>query len=728
MPSNLTILLAIALVAGLQAQPASLTTSPATGFGAAVMDAAGNPYFFQTGPVTPGAAQTANGGGTCLASNGFFGFPGPCPDAYVGKLDAAGKLVFGTYLGGPTADHATALAIDPAGNVFLTGTTEGQFPTTEGAALAASTSARSFAAKLSADGSRVLYATYLPETAAAATSIAIDAQGNAYIGGKSASGHGFIVKVSQDGKAIVYSVTLAGAQQDSVLALAADSAGNVYVAGQTTSADFPVTASAVQRQLKGAQDGFAAKLDSAGRVVFATYLGGSGNDTPAAVQIDSAGNVYVAGQTTSLDFPTTEGSFEPTAVVPLWNSTGPGGFATKIAANGSSLAWSSYVMAADHYPQQGVTHMAVTAAGDAYIAGLTGAGFPVTVTAPQICYDGAVWLGDPNPITRSEHNVFVAHLDAAGALRDATYAGRVANLVRGLSLASDGSVLLLSAASGASIKSQIRFAGGVPAQPAACLSANVLNSATLANSLYGSSAAPGIVPGEAITLTGIGLGPEVGVAGQPDAQGRAPRQIAGVQVLFDGQPVPLTYVQSRQINVMAPTELATGRDITITVVHDQATIGPIQASVSNYGYAGVFRLQPGASTQAAAVNQDGSINGPNHPAARGSVVSVWGTGFGLSEGACPTGGMNPAGAANLAEPLRVFIADATPAGTPITYTPPLYAGNAPGLPCGVVQINFLVPTYTNPGIYRFFPWSAVELPGGGQSVVPSTVGASIYVK
>jgi len=152
------------------------------------------------------------------------------------------------------------------------------------------------------------------------------------------------------------------------------------------------------------------------------------------------------------------------------------------------------------------------------------------------------------------------------------------------------------------------------------------------------------------------------------------------------------------------------------------------APVSSYGSPGVFRLQPGFSPQAAAVNQDGTLNGPSNPASRGSVVSVWGTGFGLIDPPCATGGLNPPGPVNLAAGLSVDIATGAPVGTPTPYAPALYAGSAPALPCGVVQINFQVPADVAPGVYQFFPLSLMELPGGSQSVASGTIGATISVK
>jgi uncharacterized protein (TIGR03437 family) len=701
-------LAALMLLAGqLGAQPASITSTAVPVFGPVVSDAAGSLYFFDHGPVTGGAAQTRNGGGTCPFSNGFFSFFGPCPDAYVGKLDRSGNQVFGTYLGGATADQTTAIAVDGAGNVFLTGSTGGSFPTTANSANAASQTAKAFAAKISADGSRVLYSTYLPDTAASASAIAVDAQGNAYIGGKTSAGHAFVVKVSADGSAFLYHVALGGTNQDAAAAVVVDAAGNAIVAGQTNSPDFPVTPGAFQSRLKGAQNLFVARLDSSGRVVFSTLLGGGGTDSLSVARIDAAGNVYLAGQTSSPDFPTTSGSFEPAPVVPLWNNASPAGFVAKLKADGTGLSWSTYVMSLDHAPQPGVTQLAVTGAGETYAAGLTGAGFPVTASAPQACFEGLV------------NNAFVAHFDSRGALADATYASRNVFAVLGLSSGGDGSVQAV-VTSDTNVEVLIRFGGAGWSAPA-CVSPAVLNSATM------SGGAP-VVPGELVTLTGFGIGPESGVVDTPDAQGRVPRELAGVQVLFDGQPAPVLYVQSRQINAQAPVELSGATQTNINVMYNQATFGPIAAVVAAYGSPGIFRWQPGVSGQAAALNEDGTVNSPSNPAARGSVVSIWGTGFGLTDPPCATGELNPPGAVNLSAGLSVLLAYGPVSGVPVKTTPAVYAGSAPALLCGVEQINMVVPDYALSGAYPFYPWSAMELPAGDESVVPGSVEAAIWVR
>jgi uncharacterized protein (TIGR03437 family) len=696
------------LAGSLWAQPGSTTSIPLPANGPAIFDAAGNLYSFGDGPVTPGAAQTQGGGGSCTESTGMIDIPVPCPDAYVAKVDASGNLVWGTYLGGPTADQATSLAVDGAGNAYITGSTGGAFPTTANAAITVSTTAMGFAAKISADGSRVLYSTYLPDTAAWPSAIAIDPRGNAYIAGLSRTGHAFVLKLGADGSAFLSNVSLAGSNNDHPTAILADAAGNIIVTGWTTSPDFPVSPGALQRALMGARNLFISKLDSSGRLVFSTYLGGSGADTPAALQTDSAGRIYVAGQTTSLDFPTTAGSFEPAPIVPLWNNAAPGGFVAAIAADASALAWSTYLPSLDtQTTTRGVVQLAVTAPGEAYVAGIAGASFPVTISAPQPCFDGA----------STGPNVFVAHLDTHGALLDATYTGQSSVSAYAVSLPGDGSALLASDSpyDNNPVRVQLRFGGPGWSAPA-CLSQSVLNSATLSQDYV-------LAPGELVTLTGFGIGPDTGVGYQPDAQGLIPSQLAGVQVLFDGQPAPVLYAQSRQVNALTPVELSGKTQTNITLVYNQATLGSIAAQVAPHAKPGIFRLQPGVSSLPVVENQDGTLNGASNPAPRGSIVAIWGTGFGLLDPSCPTGGLNPPGPVNLAAGLGVDIADNL--GPTV---PALYAGSAPTLPCGVVQVNLLVPTYVQPGLYQFFLQSLMALGNGAESFVTGPFGVAIFVK
>lgn len=233
----------------------------------------------------------------------------------------------------------------------------------------------------------------------------------------------------------------------------------------------------------------------------------------------------------------------------------------------------------------------------------------------------------------------------------------------------------------------------------------------------GANPSGGIAPGEFVTLTGFGIGP-VSAA------------LTGVEVLFDGRPAPLLYAQSQQINVQAPFEIAGQTSTTIAVHYNGATIGPVTVPVI-FGVPGLFRLQPGVSTIAAAINQDGTVNGPTNPAPRGSVVALFGTGFGATSPACASGGLNVPGPANLAAGFSVELIDQVGTGVGAHVNTAYYAGSAPGLLCGVDQINMTVPDYAGPGAFSFKPAVVLTIAQGGgvdRTSNQSTVGATIFVK
>jgi uncharacterized protein (TIGR03437 family) len=184
----------------------------------------------------------------------------------------------------------------------------------------------------------------------------------------------FAVILATPGWAAVrdYSVVLGDTGMTSVTAMAIDSQGNAYVGGSTGAADFPVTPGAFQTRLRGFEgfcdfltvgilgscgNAFVAKLDLNGKIVWATYLGGSQFETVAGIGFDSSGNVLVAGLTFSPDFPTTTTD----------GSGGPASFVVKLSPDGASLIY-SFLFSADT-----IAGLAVGPAGNAYVVGL---GFP----------------------------------------------------------------------------------------------------------------------------------------------------------------------------------------------------------------------------------------------------------------------------------------------------------------------------------------------------------------
>jgi hypothetical protein len=353
--------------------------------------------------------------------------------------------------------------------------------------------------------------------------------------------HACIVKLSADGSAVVYTKILAGSDQDSASSVAADAAGNAYVTGLTSSPDFPVTAGVVQAQLAGLRNAFVTKLDPVGNIAFSTYLGGSGKDSGAAVQVDGSGNVYVAGSTTSLNFPTTAGSVGPIALIPAWSTT-PQGFVAKVTPRGNALEYSTYFASP--------IMLALGSSGDLYIAGFDGPGdLPVTPSAPLPCVPGSYDSAGGN---------FVAHLDGNGTVLDATNVNFDTLLGFGVT---DSGVPVLASTEGVA---QITFGGpGWTAGP--CMTLSPLSAATLD--------ATWMVPGEFLTFIGVGIGPATGVSAGASAQG-TPTSLGGVQVLFDGTPAPVLYAQSGQVNVQAPFELSGQTSTTITLEYGGNWVSP----------------------------------------------------------------------------------------------------------------------------------------------------------
>ncbi len=287
---------------------------------AIALDSSGNVYV--TGetwatdfPNTAGGAQASNAG---------------APDAFVSKLsDDLKTIMQSTYLGGSNSDGAEAIALDSSGNVYVTGTTfSTNFPGTAGGAQSSFGGGQDdvFVARLSGDLKTLTQATYLGgSNNEDAFGIALDSSANVYIAGrtlstdlpKTAGGaqasfggliDAFVSKLTPDLKTLTQSTYLGGSGADQAFAVALDSSGNVHVAGQTSSTDFPNTAGGAQASNAGQGDAFVSNLSGdLTSITQSTYLGGSKSDQAVGIALDSSGNVYVAGETFSTDFPGTSG-------------------------------------------------------------------------------------------------------------------------------------------------------------------------------------------------------------------------------------------------------------------------------------------------------------------------------------------------------------------------------------------------------------------------------------
>jgi hypothetical protein len=334
-------------------------------------------------------------------------------DAFIAKFNSAGTQVSAVYLGGSNFDSATGIALDPAGNIYVTGVTDSSdFPVTSGAlATVAPGAGDAFVAKLSPSFA-LQYSTYLgggsPDSGAA---IAVDSTGAAYVTGQTAStsfpvtqgafqtsnqggaSDCFISKLNPAGSALVYSTYLGGNALDLCAGIALDASGNAYVAGSTNSDIFPVLAP-LQTNLLGTTNAFVAKLNPAGSaLMYSTYLGGSNIDNATAIAVDSTGEAYVTGDTASIDFPTTLGVVQ-NALKGQYNA-----FVAKLSVTGNGLVYSTLIGGSD---TDVGTSIAIDAAGRTVIGGYTSSfDFPTfnPIQAFQGVFDAFGAVLDPNGVS-----------------------------------------------------------------------------------------------------------------------------------------------------------------------------------------------------------------------------------------------------------------------------------------------------------------------------------------
>jgi uncharacterized protein (TIGR03437 family) len=234
--------------------------------------------------------------------------------------------------------------------------------------------------------------------------------------------------------ALSYSSYLGGAGDDASRAIATDSAGNVYIAGGTTSADLAVTAAALQPSFGGettsqySGDAFVAKFNSSGALIYLTFLGGKTDDFATSIAVDAAGNAYVAGMTNSTDFPVTAGAYQKTFGGYGGNTCGRMGdaFVAKLNPTGSELIYSTYL---GGQRDDAASAIAIDSTGNVYVAGSTiSTDFPTTKGAYQTSFHGLGGQeGRPSCGGAPQFNTgdaFVSKLDPTGSqLIFSTYLG-----------------------------------------------------------------------------------------------------------------------------------------------------------------------------------------------------------------------------------------------------------------------------------------------------------------
>jgi len=371
-------------------------------------------------PVTPGAFETLYGG------NGQENGKG---DAFVAKLSSSGSLVYASYLGGTGPDFGQGIAVDSAGDAYVTGSTQSfDFPTANPLYVGNDSctvvnqietcTADAFVTEVNPIGTALVYSTYLGGSAAdSGQAIAVDALGDAYVTGytystnfptqsawQSSNNGGsdaFVTELGPGGTSLVFSTYLGGAGNDQAFGLALGPGGDIYVTGFTQSTDFYTTPNVFQTLYGLNGDAFVTRFAPGGTsVIFSTYIGGSQADQGNAIAVDSAGNSVVVGVTQSSDFPTLDASQNIPGLFGAGScstSTGVGteicsdAFVVRLNPSGAGL-YSTYLGGSQNDFAQAV---AVDSTGTPYIAGgTTSSNFPVIVGALQDAYAGGSTLGN----------------------------------------------------------------------------------------------------------------------------------------------------------------------------------------------------------------------------------------------------------------------------------------------------------------------------------------------
>jgi uncharacterized protein (TIGR03437 family) len=704
-------------------------------------------------PVTPGALQQLHAGVPGSFYDYLYYLSVPRPDAFIAKFDASGRLMYSTYLGGALDDIAYAVAADAQGNAYVAGVTySSNFPVTTGAFQTTAdfkTAVHSFVTKINPTGTALVYSTLIAGSGNDyINGLRIDSAGNAYIIGRTTStdfpvttgafqttaargtgvnpnSHGFVAKLNPSGSQLVYATYLTGSSGASTQAMALNAAGEVFVAGATSSVDFPTTRGAWQttrpQTSSGYSPGFLAHLNAAGSALASSTFLPIG---PAALDIDASGAAYIAGTPPPTGFPITPGAFVSQTAYAI--------FVARLNPAASQLVFGAS-LGGDSFSNPNA--IAVDTQGNVFVTGNTRASnFPITSNAYQtsfsssMCFLPGIGPFAPGGDTPNCGDVFLTELDPTGAkLLYSTYFGSNGpDYVNAIALAPDGSVYIAgSTASGIlpatanavqthrSFGSDCGFeyspsAGGSepcsdafiahfsPAAPAPVMPWEIVNAASFL---------PGaIAPGELVALVGPSIGPTQSATYQLDANGRVSTSLNGIRVLFNGVPAPLLYVGSNQINAVVPydayghsavpvhieTNGVVGFDRTIEVAEVNPNVIPVAP--------GIFAADASGLGQVAAFNQDGTVNGPAHPAPAGSVISFYATGLGPTNITVPDGTITDPSflPQHNVTGIEVFIGVSTPLQSGAV-AKPMWAGNAPYSVAGVSQVNVVIPPGTRSG-------------------------------
>jgi uncharacterized protein (TIGR03437 family) len=645
--------------------------------------------FGASGSAATAVALDTQGNVYVTGQNPFSPIAGTSGDVFINKWNAAGdQLIYSANLGGNGTDRVSGLAVDASGNAYVVGWTSSlNFPVTANAfQKSLNGTDNAFVAKVSPDGTRLVYASLLGGGSEQTGGIAVDSSGAAYVTGATltnfpttanafqktpgvnctakfsyfnypTTGDAFVAKISPDGGSLVYASYLGGGCGEYGFGIAANADGTAWVVGSTFSPNFPVTADALQPVFGGGfGDGFLVRVSAAGdRLAYSTFLGGNDYDQINAITRDISGNLYLTGSSAGFSQPASPGAFQPLATTPcIQFSFGPPVF---------SVDGNAFVM------KLNPTAAAVT--------GLTYIGSPCSSSGGAIGVDtaGAPWIAGfgygsfpmATPLELQAGTGFISKFSSD--LTQILFATSF-DTVNGLAVGADGMAYVAgTAGQGYSASTQAYLAKIDPALVPISLD-NVLS----ASPFPSPTQAEMLAPGKVIRVVGRGIGPSVRTPGLISG-GAIITSVAGVTVMFDSTPAPLLYVSSTEIGCIVPYALTGHATTTLQVTYNGVASNPVSISVSTAGMTpevlGVY-------------NSDFSPNSASNPAQAGSIVTLYVTGGGQTLPASFDGEVYGPPLPQLSQTIAIQAE-----GGPLTVT---FAAAAYGLADGIFQVNYQAPT------------------------------------
>ena len=618
------------------------------------------------------------------------------------------SVIYATMFGGSGGGEATAAAVDTQGNLYLTGFASPGFSLVNAVQNSPGLGNDGFVAEINPQGNALIFSTYLAGNAEDdMLNMAIDGAGNIYVTGTTLSTdfpvlnapatsipktpgqrnpfYGFLTAYSPSGQSMLYSTLVGGSQAgEGVYGVATDATGNVYIVGATQSPDFPVTPNAYQPKLGGQWDVFLMTLSPVAATLPAsvnvqpqvlTFTGTGGANQPPAQTVNVTA---AAGAVITTTVSTASGGNWLTATL-------SGATQISVAVNTTGLAIGTYhgtvslstgggtpasVSVTLSIPTAApvLTSYSLTTASTVFPAltplTIFGSGFLPGASA-TVYLNGALGAGQPNSFYIAPQSVTVVDSNTVqfspgvGSATPITIAVTVTNTG---SLESNALPILLGAPSPLIVGVQNAAAASQPntVQP--------------------------ISPGEMITITGTDFGSPIGISA-PANSGTPSTQLGNTRVLFNGIPVPVTYVSFAQINAVAPFSISGGVTASIVVEYVGVASAPITVQVVP-SMTGLFTANATGSGQGAILNQDSTSNSASNAAALGSVVTMYATGMGTTNPALPDGI-----APQNSSVKPVLAVSATIDGLPAQI---VSAFAVPGM-LGILQVSVQVPASAHTG-------------------------------